>query len=139
MDTPPARKRGFKLEFSGDNVSGDSIRGKFQLLEQITDERLTNTEVLTKALDFWLSHNLEIADDNTVSTDSQLPPSYQKCDKENADQTLFLCSESSTDNLIQTVESHSRKCSHNLTKDVCMRGGVVILKVSCVKGHALHT
>ena len=60
MNIPPsARKRGFKLEFPGDDSERDSLRSKFQQIKQSSNDRLTNTDVLNKVLDFWICSNLE--------------------------------------------------------------------------------
>ena len=59
MDTPPStRKRGFKLEFPGDDAARDSLRSKFQQIKQCSSERLTNSDVINKVLDFWISSNM---------------------------------------------------------------------------------
>ena len=57
METPPsARKRGFKLEFVGDNSEKETLRSKIQKINQSTDERMTYTDVIfNQALDFWIN------------------------------------------------------------------------------------
>ena len=53
METPPsARKRGFKLEFVGDNSEKENLRSKIQKIKQSTNERMTYTDVMNQALDF---------------------------------------------------------------------------------------
>ena len=47
METPPsARKRGFKLEFVGDNSEEETLRSKIQKIKKSTDEQMTNIDVM---------------------------------------------------------------------------------------------
>ena len=91
IDTPPStRKRGFKLEFPGDDTARDSLHSKFQQIKQCSSERLTNSDaIINKVLDFWISSNIEHNDQECTGTDNlQQPPSYQKCEKEDTNTNI---------------------------------------------------
>ena len=76
METPPsARKRGFKLEFVGDNSEKENLCSKIQKIKQSTNERMTYTDVMNQALDFWINSNLMSNQDNNSENDSVPPPS----------------------------------------------------------------
>ena len=112
MNTPPvARKRGFKLELLGDDSERDSLRSKFQQIKQSSNDRLTNTDVLNKVLDIWICSNLEQSHAGAPAGNVQPPPAYHKCDKEDTNASIFLCTHSSVENLVQAAEFHSRHCS----------------------------
>ena len=75
--------------------------------------------------------------DNNFENVSVPTPSYQKFDKDETSNKLYLCIYYSISNLVQAVEFHPRNCSENLIdSESCMRGCVNIIKLNCKAGHA---
>ena len=84
--------------------------------------------MLNKVLDFWICSNLEQSHAGAPAGNVQPPPAYQKCDKEDTNANIFLCTHSSVENLVQAAEFQSRHCSKNLHQsETSMHGGVTVL------------
>ena len=124
MDTPPStRKRGFKLEFPGNDTARDSLRSKFQQIKQCSSERLTNSDVINNAQVLIIYNSLRRI----------------KSVKKRTQHKYFRCTHSSVDTLIRATEFHSKNCSQHLVQsETNMRGGVTVLKLKCDNGHIFY-
>lgn len=135
-DTPTRNKpASFKLEFPGDATVRERLRDKMYIVREASPEKLTNTDVFLKVLDFWITSHMKVIDTPT-SHPCPAPPGFVTL-AVNKDENLFLSSKLATNNIIQITEHHSRLCPGKLapvTENISY-GPSALVKLNCPFGH----
>jgi len=135
--TPTSDKKrvSFKLDFPGNANVREALREKIQAVKSVSPIRMTNTDVVMTALDFWITSNTMNSNVPPEHTDTLAPCGNVTLGAEN-DENLFLSSVTATENLIQISEYHGRRCRGSLAVDSnIMCGPVGVMKLKCQFGH----
>ena len=127
------RAASFRLEFSGDDTVRKEILDKFfQVKSQLGDPRdVTNLEVIRQVLNYYLHHtNVE---EQGPCEDPPPTNAYLSVSREDVDQSTFLTTIQSCNQLANIAADHCRKCPKALfsAEEKYRRGHGAALQLQC--------
>lgn len=136
----PAKKRkrtpSFRIEYSGSEEKKKEVLDKMQQIRNFLtkkfDQPVGNLQALENLIETWFKQNMNSENDSIDIEQANIPSTYLKIAKKDANQNIFLCAEDSLKNFTDVVQSHARRCDHDLKiKRLTKRGHVVMANIKC--------
>ena len=132
-----ARAASFKIEITGNEDQKHVFKAKLQHIRTILgtkmDKTVTTRDVLNAAMDTWISLN------DPLNQRHPRPQQYIEVEENKTDEKIFLATESSLQNLIDTCEQHNAYCKDRLkVNKMVYRGHVATASVECENQTSKH-
>ncbi len=126
-----------KIEFPGDILVRNELKTKLQTVKVALREQpggaVTNTDILNNVLDFWIQAHQH---DQYVYINRN---GIVAATRDNANEDLFIKSQSSLQRCIELVEDHTRICNRQLDiSSITRNGHVAITKLNCGNRGDIH-